>query len=437
MSDKDINNVNDVARWRLCLGCGACVSVCPKKAITLVDIPVRGIRPIADVDKCQKCSKCLQVCPAIGICHQNRNSDDIVELSKAWGSVLEIWEGYASDSDIRFKGSSGGAVTALSIYMLESGAASSVLHIGTKESAPLQSIPMISKTRSDLIAQTGSRYAPAPTCAGFSLIDEQKAPAVFVGKPCDIVALTKARSIDEQLDLRIACSISIFCAGTPATVGTYKILSEMRVNPERVKELRYRGNGWPGMTVAMEKDSCHCQHMTYEEAWGRILSKFGQFRCRLCPDSTGEFADISCGDPWYRQTNPNDPGRSLILVRTELGKKILHGAIAAGHIEAERVEPSTLWRSQRTLLRRKRHLWARLTAMRIMQIPLPEYLGFNLFSNWLDLSFIEKIRSFSGTIRRIIARKWYKALASESLEQTMPAQTATLIDYENAEEETV
>ena len=353
--------------------------------------------------------------------------------------MLEVWEGYASDSDIRFKGSSGGAVTALSIYMLESGAASSVLHIGTKESSPLQSIPMISKTRLELIAQTGSRYAPAPTCAGFSLIAEQNAPVVFVGKPCDVVALTKARRMNERLDLRIACSISVFCAGTPATVGTYKILSEMRVNPEQVKELRYRGNGWPGMTMVMEKNSPRRQQMTYREAWGRILSKFGQFRCRLCPDSTGQFADISCGDPWYCQTNPDDPGRSLILVRTELGKKILHAAIAAGHIEAKRIDPSTLWRSQKALLRRKRHLWGRLTAMRIMHIPFPEYSGFDLFANWLDLSFIEKIRSFTGTLRRIISRKWTKPLASESLEQTMPAQTATRIDFENAEgeEETV
>jgi hypothetical protein len=70
-----------------------------------------------------------------------------------------------------------------------------------------------------------------------------------------------------------------------------------------------------------------------------------------------------------------------------------------------------------------------------MRIPFPGYSGFNLFGNWLDLSFMEKIRSFTGTLRRIIARKWYKPLASESLDQTISGQTATRIDFENAEEE--
>ncbi len=437
MSDKDINNVNDIVRWRLCVGCGACAALCPEQAIRLVDIPTRGIRVIADIEKCRQCSTCLKICPAIGICQDETSTNDIRKLSKAWGPVLEVWEGCASDFEIRFKGSSGGAVTALCLYMLESGSASSVLHIGTQKSSPLHSTPIISKTRSELIDKTGSRYAPAPTCVGFNLINERNGPIVFVGKPCDVVALSKSRRVDPQLDSCIAGTISIFCAGTPATAGTYQILSEMRIKAEQVKEFRYRGCGWPGMTRAVEKGSEAPQCMTYEKAWGQILSKFGQFRCRLCPDSTGQFADISCGDPWYRTIRPHDPGHSLILVRSEVGRKIIRGAIAGGHITAERVEPSTVWRSQRALLKRKRHLWARLTALRLMHVPVPEYSGFSLFANWLELSFVDKVRSFAGTFRRIIARKWNKPLAEESIAQTISAQTATRVDIKKNMEEPV
>jgi coenzyme F420 hydrogenase subunit beta len=128
----------------------------------------------------------------------------------------------------------------------------------------------------------------------------------------------------------------------------------------------------------------------------------------LCPDSTGEFADIFCGDPWYREIESGEPGRSLVLVRTELGKEILLKAMASDYVELERVESSTLPRSQMALLRRRRHLWGRLLTMRIMQIPVPKYIGFSLFANWLGLSTMEKIRSYGGTFKRIIRRKWTK-----------------------------
>jgi len=39
---KKIENIKNVAAWRLCMGCGACVYACPNKAVSLVDIVDRG-----------------------------------------------------------------------------------------------------------------------------------------------------------------------------------------------------------------------------------------------------------------------------------------------------------------------------------------------------------------------------------------------------------
>jgi coenzyme F420 hydrogenase subunit beta len=53
-----------------------------------------------------------------------------------WGPVLAAWEGWASDDEIRHRGSSGGAVTALAAFALDSGAADGVAHIAARATIP-------------------------------------------------------------------------------------------------------------------------------------------------------------------------------------------------------------------------------------------------------------------------------------------------------------
>lgn len=44
-----------------CVGCGACVDVCPQDAITVDDVAV------IDADKCVDCGACVDECPADAI----------------------------------------------------------------------------------------------------------------------------------------------------------------------------------------------------------------------------------------------------------------------------------------------------------------------------------------------------------------------------------
>jgi coenzyme F420 hydrogenase subunit beta len=400
--------VDEIVKWRLCMGCGACVARCEARALTLVDIPGIGLRPIVDLSKCRQCGECVSVCPGIEVSHKIFSSQVIPELARAWGPVLDVWEGSAADADIRYRGSSGGAATALALFCLEKRGASGVLHIGTKPKAPLSNIPVLSRVKEDLLTYTGSRYAPAAPCEKLDWVENAPGPVVFIGKPCDVVALRKSQASSDTLRKNIHAAISIFCAGTPTTAGTYKILDELDVKAEDVEDFRYRGCGWPGLTTVKVKNSTRTRQMTYEQSWGTILCNYIQFRCRLCPDSTGEFADISCGDPWYRTVEDDEPGRSLVLARTEKGRQIIHEAIEAGYVELVRVEPGTVPDSQKALLNRRRHLWGRLLTMKLLLVPVPSYDGFDLLRNWLKLPAWEKIRSLAGTMKRIASRGWTK-----------------------------
>jgi len=409
-----ITNIADVAAWRLCLGCGACAPACPERAIELVDIEDQGIRPIIAPLGCDDCGKCLEVCPGIEINHSIFDDHTLPELRESWGPVLEVWEGYASDRQIRFKGSSGGVITALSLYCLEVEKMAGVLHTGADPQLPLKNIPVFSKTRDDLMSCTGSRYSPAAPCEKFDWIKEEQSQSVFVGKPCDVVALRKSQGINHRLNEKVGLALSFFCAGTPSTQGTKAILKQLGVEPDQVKQFRYRGNGWPGMaTATLKEGENQVKQMSYEESWGNILSKHVQFRCRICPDSTGEFADISCCDPWYRPFEADNPGQSLVLVRTEKGREILRKALEAGYIKLERADPFKVAASQQSLLQRRQQLWGRLWAMRLMGVPVPRYRGFSLLANWMQLSLKKKVLSMAGTFVRIVQRKWNKPIVMD------------------------
>ena len=136
-----LNNVIDVVRWRLCVGCGACYAICPEGHVQLADEIGDGIRPFVDATACTSCGICLQGCPGLncGVLADHMVDDALeVEVRKRWGTVIEVWEGYASDPDIRFKGSSGGLCTALSIFCMDQNLAGGVVHIGADPEAPLK-----------------------------------------------------------------------------------------------------------------------------------------------------------------------------------------------------------------------------------------------------------------------------------------------------------
>ncbi len=160
-----------------------------------------------------------------------------------------------------------------------------------------------------------------------------------------------ARGFGEKLPLTIA----IFCAGAPNLVATGHLLDRLGVpKGARLTDLRYRGAGWPGLMQARWRDGSGAEQesegIPYAEGWGRILQTGRRWRCRVCADHTGAFADISVGDPWHNPpAGDTDAGRSLIVARTPRGKAFVEAAIRAGVLVAEPRPRDVIARAQPNL----------------------------------------------------------------------------------------
>ena len=401
-----LDNIKQITKWRLCCGCGVCLYICPKSNIELKDIESDGIRPsIIQPDLCQDCNDCLQVCS--GLSSPNHPFALCKKEEQRWGPILEIWEGCASSENLRWLGSSGGIATALSIFLLNSEQYTGVLHTAPDPNIPWKNIAQFSQNAEELLSSKGSRYSPSSPCMRLQDIESASNSSIFIGKGCDIQALRKAETLRPELKAKIGIAIGIFCAGTPSTQGTLDLLITHEIHPKDVREIRYRGQGWPGQfTVSFKDPSMPRLQLSYETAWG-FLQKYRPYRCHLCPDGTAELADISCGDAWYKRGTENNKGLSLVVVRTRRGQKILRSAMNAGYLNLKKVSIKALELSQPNLLNKKRAIWGRLLAFKTLGIPAPTFPTYMLYQNWQELGQGEKLRSFFGTIKRIIQRRYY------------------------------
>ena len=391
----------------LCTGCGACAGAFPD-FIRMVDDPVNGRRPVvsANADGRKAAEAAVNLCAGVAVDYTTLPRKDAVDAT--WGPVLATWEGYAADDELRHRGSSGGAVTALALFALQSGVAGGVAHVRARQDDPRFNEAVISTTRDGLLRGAGSRYAQASAAEAIGAIAMADKPVVFVGKPCDVASVHKAGMAD-----KLAVTIGIFCAGAPNLVATDKLLTRLGV-PAKAKltDLRYRGEGWPGLMQAKyltEAGEVTSEGIPYAEGWGRILQAERRWRCRICTDHTGAFADISVGDPWHNPPAGNvDAGRSLIIARTPAGQRLIEAAIAAGALVATQTDRDVIAKAQPNLLASQGAVFGRRLTMRAFGLQVPQEKGLSLLPLWLRLPGREKLQSLAGTAKRILRAKLWR-----------------------------
>ena len=403
--------MQEVVDAKLCSGCGACAYMQPTE-IRMQNVLDQGLRPVtieAPTRSTADTSEALKACPGIELHHSDLTGEESIvqDLVSAWGPVLSTWEGAASDDQVRFAGSSGGVASALAIYALERLDFRLVLHVEADPDAPHTNRTAVSRNRDEVLKRSGSRYAPASPCELLQVIEDAGGPCLFIGKPCDVAAAQKARKYRPRLDRNLALTVAFFCAGTPSTNGTLELLKSIGVpDVDDLVDVRYRGNGWPGDFVAKARTRDTSYSCTYDQSWGEVLSKHVQWRCKLCLDHTGEFADIAVGDPWYRSVREGEMGSSLILARTGVGNRCVDTAIKDGVLTALRVDPQLLPRSQPNLLRTRGEVWGRMLGARLAGASTPEYRGLPSFGLWLsEVPLPRKFRSILGAMRRCFTQK--------------------------------
>jgi coenzyme F420 hydrogenase subunit beta len=215
----------------------------------------------------------------------------------------------------------------------------------------------------------------------------------------------------------VTVALSFFCAGIPSFRGTDELLREMGVAPNDVRAFRYRGHGWPGSAAA--STDLGESEMDYHDSWAKVLTRFRHERCKICPDGTGELADITFGDAWHLDTGrpsfAEADGRSLIITRTAVGAAALAGAAGAGVISANDFSLKDIALIQPYQAKRKGPIAARLVGRRLVGSAVPHFRHLGLLAAAKQdglQSFAMETRGAAARAARAHPRRWHRWVPS-------------------------
>ena len=343
----DILNIGSQSR---CCQCGMCESVCKITPLKLTEgSNNQDYFPVSiNEDACMVCKskRCIDVCPVVG------EEEELNEwlgpsvhtpVNNDFGQVKRIVIGSAKNKEIGETGSSGGVVTGLLQYLLETKQIDGAIVV-TRTSDSLGGEFVVITDPKELINSCSSKYAPVHFGRIFNKVAKEyrNKKLAIVARPCQLRALEKAEKVSPHLKQVITLKISIFCAWLISRKGVEFLgsLSDVDTN-NNLKSIDFRKGVWPGnITFNTDKGSRelpmgedgHTNGTYYYPA----VAPFIPDDCRSCFDVTGKLADISCGDPWNLNLGPkNKKGYTMSILRTERAEKIFDSDQFRDYVETD------------------------------------------------------------------------------------------------------
>ncbi|MDM8249899.1 Coenzyme F420 hydrogenase/dehydrogenase, beta subunit C-terminal domain [Lacrimispora saccharolytica] len=381
-----------------CSGCGLCHSI---YGYELLD-DKKGFPTICQSKDDEKLKK---ICPVFY--YEEEVKHDI------WGTVQKALVGYSSNKNIRYKAASGGALTELCIYLLESNKVDGIIHTTFDSKDPTRTISCVSYTAEEIISRCGSRYSISVPLYNLNSLMKDGEKYAFVGKPCDVMALRRGIEVNSKLGKQIPYLLSFFCAGEPSVDAQNNLIKAIGTTKEKFSTITYRGNGWPGYTTVTEKDG-NVLKMEYKNAWGKYLGRDIRNLCRFCMDGTGDAADIVCADFWYLDKDgapdfSEHEGRNIIIARTEKGSEILDETVGKGRLMIEddftRKIDTEFHLYQPAQYKRKGTMESMIWAMKLCKKQAPKYSKSYLKKYASHIDRKVKNKFFIGTLKRILRGK--------------------------------
>lgn len=289
-----------VCKLNQCTGCKACLEVCKKNAISIVD-SLSTMNAFINENLCINCGVCEKVCP-------NNN-----KLKKS--QPLEWYQGWVDAT--RQTSSSGGVASGLIKSFIQNG--------GYVASCLFKNGEFAFEITNDLNYAkkfAGSKYVKSNAQNIYQKVSEkikEGHKVMFIGLPCQVAAVKNYMKNHDNL-----YTVDLICHGSPSPQILSRFLYENNVDIKCIDDLKFRSKDGFGLQSGYKRISFDGNSDLYTFAF--LTSLDYTENCYSCPYATlDRVSDITLGDSWGSDldTEEQKKGVSLILCQTKKGRELL------------------------------------------------------------------------------------------------------------------
>lgn len=335
------NSIGTITNQRLfalkekCSGCSACMNICPKHAISMVEDEYGFLYPSVNRAKCINCGLCKKVCT-----YQN---------DKVEGQSIETYAAIRGINDDTLKKSaSGGIFSSIAINFINNNGIVYGCSMEKEEDTLIARHIRVDNLL-DLKKLQGSKYVKS--LMGNIFLDIKKdltdgKMVLFSGTPCQVAAIKKYLSIC-KIDYSNLYTIDIICHGTPSIkmfqdyIKFYQNNVNGKINFFKFRDKKYNGRLRGTVTYISNRNNKKIEKPLY----GRLDSYYKMFlygdnyrencyRCKYANEH--RVGEITIGDYWGCKEEHPDwynnlkdrfdnklTGISCVIVNNSKGKEII------------------------------------------------------------------------------------------------------------------
>ena len=306
-----------------CIGCAACLTICPVDVFDYENEKPVDVRNSA----CVFCELCVDACPVLRPTDQDLAQQ--IELRQpvmddgfgpyAYGVLARTTKEYILEA-----GQDGGICSALGVHGMQTGQLKGMVVGNEDPDNPQMGYAHLATTPEEVIASARSRYSYQPNT--LVLVEAMKrgiAPLAVVGVPCQVDGVRQQQFSSIRLDVaewyrqNIGLVIGLFCSEAFTEKGMDSLADDLGVSKRDVANINIKGR----LEIKLRDGR--------EET--RSLKAFGKYArpaCLYCMDYAADNADIGLGGIGLN-------GWTFTVIRTETGHKAWQALLEAGWVETK------------------------------------------------------------------------------------------------------
>lgn len=290
------------------------------------------------------------------------------EIEKYLGKFDTSWLMYAADDEIRGHAASGGTITALLAFMLETGQIDGALVLSLSVKAN-ELVPRyeIATSREMLMCAQGSKYMTTRfTHDAVPLIKAFPGRLAMVLLPCDTWVVNRLRQNDRELSDKIVLRIVLFCGHVSDPGLSRMVIQKNKRAGVSLTDFRFRQGHWRGQTRLSFEDNTRLEKPFSTFSDYQNLYFYCARKCLSCHDHGGYDSDVSVGDVWLMAMKDNPIKHNAVIVRNQQARQFIDDAMNSGYLTGKQVPIETIADAQSRSLPLHYNVSARSAAGRFL-----------------------------------------------------------------------